>query len=164
MKARVRLAGVEIEVELDRQGRCWRWRAGGVERSASVVEVEPAVYSVLAGERSYEARVSCDAGRMTIRIAGRSYEASVADPRAWRQPSGVPSAQGRESVTAPMPGRVVRVLVAEGDRVESGQGLVVVEAMKMQNEIQAPKAGRVVALPVETGAAVAAGDVLAAVE
>ncbi|HSB13592.1 MAG TPA: acetyl-CoA carboxylase biotin carboxyl carrier protein subunit, partial [Bryobacteraceae bacterium] len=65
---------------------------------------------------------------------------------------------------APMPGKVVRVLAAEGDLVEAGQGLLVVEAMKMQNEVKAPKAGRVAALAAREGGTVAAGDVLAVIE
>jgi biotin carboxyl carrier protein len=63
-----------------------------------------------------------------------------------------------------MPGKVIRVLVAAGDPVEAGQGLVVVEAMKMQNEMKSPKAGRVVEVKTKPHAAVAAGDVLVVVE
>ena len=63
-----------------------------------------------------------------------------------------------------MPGKIVRLLVVEGDTVESGQGLLVMEAMKMQNEMKAPKAGRVVSISAREGATVAAGDVLAAIE
>ena len=63
-----------------------------------------------------------------------------------------------------MPGKVVRVLVAPGDAVEAGQGLIVVEAMKMQNEMKASRAGRVAAVPAKEGATVAAGDVLATIE
>ncbi len=63
-----------------------------------------------------------------------------------------------------MPGKVVRVLVAEGDSVEAGAGLVVVEAMKMQNELKAPKSGVVVAVKAQPGATVAMGDMLVAIE
>jgi biotin carboxyl carrier protein len=63
-----------------------------------------------------------------------------------------------------MPGKVVRVLVAEGTEVHAEQGVVVVEAMKMQNEVRSPKAGRIIAVPVSEGTAVNAGDVLAVVE
>ena len=68
------------------------------------------------------------------------------------------------NIAAPMPGKVVRLLVAEGDAVEAGQGLLVVEAMKMQNEMKAPKPGTVVSLTAREGATVAAGEVLAAIE
>jgi biotin carboxyl carrier protein len=63
-----------------------------------------------------------------------------------------------------MPGKVVRVLVSEGGAVEAGQGIAVIEAMKMQNEMKAPKRGRIAALPVREGATVAAGEVLAVIE
>jgi biotin carboxyl carrier protein len=63
-----------------------------------------------------------------------------------------------------MPGKVIQVLVAVGDTVEAGQGLVVVEAMKMQNEMKSPKAGRIVEVKTKRDAAVAAGDVLVVVE
>ena len=63
-----------------------------------------------------------------------------------------------------MPGKVVRVLVAQGDQVEAGQGLVIVEAMKMQNELKAPRAGKVVAVAAAAGATVNAGEILATIE
>ena len=72
--------------------------------------------------------------------------------------------KGARPLVAPMPGKVVRFLVTANSTVEAGQGVVVVEAMKMQNEIKSPKKGRVVKLAVAEGAAVNAGDVLAIVE
>jgi biotin carboxyl carrier protein len=78
--------------------------------------------------------------------------------------SGKQGREGVETITAPMPGKVVRVLVAPGDAVEAGQGLVVVEAMKMQNEMKASLAGRVATVPAREGATVAAGEVLATIE
>jgi len=71
---------------------------------------------------------------------------------------------GRAQVAAPMPGKVVRVLVERGQAVEAGAGLVVVEAMKMQNELKSPKSGTVVELRVEAGATVNAGELLAVIE
>jgi len=66
----------------------------------------------------------------------------------------------RQQVTAPMPGKVVRILVQAGDKVEAGQGLLVVEAMKMQNEIRSPKGGTIERLHVKEGQPVNAGEVL----
>ncbi|MGB7601077.1 MAG: biotin/lipoyl-containing protein, partial [Candidatus Sulfotelmatobacter sp.] len=71
---------------------------------------------------------------------------------------------GPKNIVAPMPGKVVRLLVREGDEVEMGAGVAVVEAMKMQNEIKSPKKGTVQKILVTEGAAVNAGDVLAIVE
>ena len=74
------------------------------------------------------------------------------------------AAGGASRLTAPMPGKVVRVLVAPGDRVEARQPLVVVEAMKMENELTAPRAGTVAEVPVTEGMSVEAGRLLAAIE
>jgi biotin carboxyl carrier protein len=71
---------------------------------------------------------------------------------------------GDQPVTAPMPGRVVRVLVAAGDEVAAGQGLVVVEAMKMENELRAPKTGKVKDVNFSAGTPVDAGKVLVVIE
>ncbi len=89
----------------------------------------------------------------------------VADPRGWRgRRHGVLEAEGRQQIAAPMPGKVVRLLVQAGDAVEVGQGLLVVEAMKMQNEIRSPKNGRVEKLFAREGQAVNAGEILAWVD
>jgi biotin carboxyl carrier protein len=88
----------------------------------------------------------------------------VQDPRALRHNAARADVEGRQTLTAAMPGKVVRVLTAPGDEVQAGQGIVVVEAMKMQNEVKSPKTGRVLSVAVGEGAAVAAGDVLAVVE
>ncbi len=165
MKTIVRLDGVESSIEIEPGGGRWTWRLDGRERSASVIEVEAGVYSVLLEGRSYEVRVAgARDGGMAIEVAGRVFAASVVDPREWRPPENALAETGACNVTAPMPGRVVRVLVAEGEQVAAGQGLVVVEAMKMQNEIQSPKAGRVISIRAAAGGAAAAGDVLAVVE
>ncbi len=135
-----------------------------VERTADIIEVEPSVYSVVVEGRSLEVRV--EGGEETYRIAigDRSYDVVVRDPRRRRRRDGVLQAGGPQPIRAPMPGKIVRVKVSVGDEVEAGDGLVVVEAMKMQNELKAPKAGIVTALEVEAGGSVAAGEVLAVVE
>jgi biotin carboxyl carrier protein len=110
------------------------------EDLGGVVQVEPGVYSVL--------------------VEGRSFEAEVRDPRDRGQKSAAALGSGRQNVFAPMPGKVIRVLVREGDAVDVGQGLVVVEAMKMQNEMKASRGGNVVEVRVRDGETVSAGDVL----
>jgi biotin carboxyl carrier protein len=71
---------------------------------------------------------------------------------------------GAAEIVSPMPGKIVRVLLRTGDKVEAGAGIIVVEAMKMQNEMKAPKAGIVISINANEGATVNAGDVLAVVE
>jgi biotin carboxyl carrier protein len=118
------------------------------------------VYSVLSGGRSYEARI--DGSR--ISIGGRTFHAEALDPRRWNRERNHDKAEGRQNIVATMPGRVVRVLVSAGDQVEAGQGIVVVEAMKMQNEMKAVRAGRVATMTAVAGATVNAGEILAAIE
>jgi biotin carboxyl carrier protein len=155
------------ELDLQHDGDGWRFRyaCGGTvaQGQASVTEVEPGIYSVLWAGRSYEVKIALDKGKGFADIAGHHYAVQAVDPREL-SPGAATGAAGREEVIAPMPGKVVRVLVEQGAEVAAGQGLVVVEAMKMQNEMPAPRAGRVVLLRAAPGAAVAAGELLAAIE
>ncbi len=128
--------------------------------NADVVEVEPGVYSVLVDGCSYEIAVADSEAE----IGGLRLAIEVIDPRKWNPVLNLRKASGRESVKAPMPGKVVRILVAPGDEVSAGQGLVVLEAMKMQNEMKAPRPGRVVSVAVREHEAVNAGSVLATIE
>ncbi len=132
---------------------------------AVVEEVESGVYSILRDGRSYEVvvRDGLD-GVLDVHVNGNHYVARVGDPRKVARKRGGALLEGRQNILAPMPGKVVRLLVAEGDAVSTGQGLVVVEAMKMQNEIKSPKAGRVVAIAVAEGASVNPGQALLSVE
>jgi len=151
MKVSLEINGTAREIDLEKDG-------------AQIAQVESGVYSVLKDGHSYEARVEPDGSQTVVFIDGHRFEVEIHDPRRWSRKSAGRGIAGRVSVDAPMPGKVVRLLAAEGDTVERGQGLLVMEAMKMQNEIKAPKAGRVASLPAREGATVAAGEVLATVE
>jgi len=129
-----------------------------------IVAVEPGVYSVLMDGRSYDACVEEIPGGLVVVIDGYRFEMEVRDPRQWSRKSAGRGGEGVETVVAPMPGKVVRVLVSPGEAVETGQGIVVVEAMKMQNEMKASRAGRVLTVPAKEGVTVAAGEVLATIE
>jgi len=122
--------------------------------------VQPGVYLVMAGGRSYQVRV--DGG--SVSACRRTFRVEVVDPRRWNRDRNHRQADGVQAVAASMPGKVVRVLVAPGDLVEAGQGLVVVEAMKMQNELKAVRAGRVATITANPGATVNAGEILATIE
>jgi biotin carboxyl carrier protein len=133
---------------------------GVIERDFSIASLTPGSYSVLIGGRNYEV-IAVDG---QIRVNGRLFAVEVFDPRGMRGRKSAGAGVGPQKVIAAMPGKVVRLLVAEGDTVEAGQGLVVVEAMKMQNEMKSPKAGRVVEVRVKPEATVAIGDVLLVIE
>jgi biotin carboxyl carrier protein len=117
--------------------------------------------SVLIEGRSYRAVVTAS---NEVIVNGRTFAIDVQDPRKFRGQGAAASGSGRQTIAAPMPGRVVRVLVELGQEVEPGQGLIVVEAMKMQNEMKSPKAGKVLEVRTSEGAAVTAGDVLLVIE
>ena len=162
---------VEIErktqpLEIERDGERWRFRLGdGASREALVRAAEPQVYSILVDGVVYDAHVeSAGDGVVVVVISGRRFEIAVRDPRRWSKKSGAAGAEGRQHVTSSMPGKVVRVLVSTGDIVQAGQGLLVVEAMKMQNEMKALKSGRVVSIAAQAGATVSAGEILATIE
>ena len=166
MKYEVLLTGKTRVVELARVNDEWKVSLDGKELDASVVEVAANTFSVLLSGESHQIRIAPRAdGTLTLHTGLAEYHAEVSDPRVWRgRRHGALEAQGRQQITAPMPGKVVRVLVSEGDVVEAGHGLLVVEAMKMQNEIRSPKTGKVERLLAKENQAVNAGDVLAWVE
>jgi biotin carboxyl carrier protein len=130
---------------------------------ADAAKILPGVYSILLGGRSLEVTVEETTDGLLLRTAGREFHVEIADPRAWRRGRGGSiELAGRQQVAAPMPGKIVRVLVAQGQQVEAGQGLLVIEAMKMQNEIRSPKSGTIERLARE-GQTVNAGEILAVV-
>jgi len=164
MKLALKIDGAEEPIELLAPAPRCRFRLGGSPELCADVEMpEPGVYSILIDGRSYEARVEEGPSALVVVIDGRRFEIEARDPRRLTRKSGRAGADGVQSVAAPMPGKVVRVLVAVGDEVTAGQGLLVVEAMKMQNELKAPRAGKVLALHAGAGATVAAGETLATI-
>jgi biotin carboxyl carrier protein len=149
-------------VELERDGGRWKISLDGQPVDANAVEINPNTLSLLLDGESYEIRISPSAdGALNLQTGLQEFTAEVVDPRAWHgRRHGAVEAEGRQQVVAPMPGKVVRVLVEVGEKVEAGQGLLVVEAMKMQNEIRSPKGGTVERLHVKDGQPVNAGDAL----
>jgi biotin carboxyl carrier protein len=133
----------------------------GEKRKYTLEPSGPGIYSILIGGRSYQATVLAPG---QIQVNENVFVVELFDPRELRARSSAGASQGRQNIIAPMPGKVVRVLVSAGDTVEAGQGLIVVEAMKMQNEMKSPKAGIVVEVKTRDGATVAAGEILIVIE
>jgi biotin carboxyl carrier protein len=130
---------------------------------ACAIQVSRGAYSILLGGKSVEVTVEETSGGLLLRANGREFQVEIIDPRAWQRGRGAGiELEGRQQIVAPMPGKVVRVLVAAGQKVSADEGLLVIEAMKMQNEIRSPKSGTVEKLPRE-GQTVNAGEVLAIV-
>ncbi|PYU42700.1 MAG: acetyl-CoA carboxylase biotin carboxyl carrier protein subunit [Acidobacteria bacterium] len=130
--------------------------------AVDAVQIAPNILSLLLDGQSFEISVTPAAdGKLKIQTGTHEFTAEGIDPRAWRgrRHSHV-EAEGRQQIVAPMPGKVVHLLVKAGDQVEAGQGLLVIEAMKMQNEIRSPKGGTVERVLAKPGQPVNAGEVL----
>lgn len=138
-------------------------RDGGsaIGRQYSAAQAGHGTWSVLIDGRSYAVAIL---GAGEVSVNGRVFHVDVFDPRELRGRRSATDTSGPQAVTAPMPGRVIRVLVDPGQEVAASEGLIVVEAMKMQNEMKAPRAGRVAAIKTVAGATVSAGDVLLVIE
>lgn len=170
MKFQVQLEGfggkTNRMVELEREGNGFRILIDGKQVDADAIQVAANTISILLNGHSFEVHVAPTVdGHLKLQTGPHEFLAEVEDPRAWRgRKHGVLEAEGRQQVIAPMPGKVIRLLVKAGDGVEAGQGLAVIEAMKMQNEIRSPKRGRVERVLAKEGQTVNAGEVLAWVE
>lgn len=166
MKYIVEIAGERHEVQLD-GGRA---EVGGSVTTAALLEVAGSpVHVVTVGGRQYQAVVKREGpkGRYVLWMDGWRFELDALDARARAirdLSAAAAGAQGPAPVVAPMPGLIVRLHVQVGDRVEAGQPVVVMEAMKMENELRAPAAGVVRAVHAETGKAVEKGTVLVELE
>ena len=151
------------EIEIEREDGLYAVTVDGVRHLVDAQKLESDFYSLILEGKSYEVSVAPDKDTYLVRHGGFETSVRVADPaRTARQRLGV--AEGPQRIESVMPGKVVRVLVKAGDEVVEGQGLVVIEAMKMENEIESPKDGKVTAVEVEPGQAVESGAVLVVVE
>ena len=135
---------------------------------AEVTEPEPGVY--LFRNKAKVTEVSVSRGRrpsdpVIVQVRGTSYDIGLTDPKRLRgSGGGSDHSGGAAEIRTAMPGKVVRLLIEAGAEIEKGQGVIVVEAMKMQNELKAPKAGTVKEIRVTEGATVSSGEVLAVIE
>jgi biotin carboxyl carrier protein len=161
----VTVAGRVRKVELTRTETGWLCKLDRRELPLDVVRTRNGVLSILLEGKSYEIKQERTANETNIVVGNQRFSAVVRDPRSLRsRRASEAGAQGIRKITAPMPGKVVRVLASVGEVVEAGQPVLVIEAMKMQNELKSPKKGVLKRLNVTTGAAVEAGQALAEVE
>ncbi len=160
MKYAVEVAGEVHEVEI---GPGKQVTIDGQEHTIDLESIEGrTLHSLLVDGRSYEVLIEEEQDEYRVLIRGEMYPARVADERSLRLAEGAPAAaaSGEAILTAPMPGLVVAVRVSEGDEVEMGQGLVILEAMKMENELRSPQAGRIRSIRVSPSEVVDQGQPL----
>ncbi len=152
-------------LELEKAASGWECRLDGQPVNVDAVITRRDVLSLLVDGNAYEIMREQTPTDLHMWVGAACFAVEFRDPRSLRSRNnpGVDE-KGPRKLLAPMPGRIVRLLVAENSEVEAGQGIVVVEAMKMQNEIKSPKKGIVKKISATPGAAVNPGDVLAIVE
>jgi biotin carboxyl carrier protein len=168
MKLLAEFDGAEHALELTRDGVRVVATVDGRSYEFSARTLEPGVYLLQLGGHVYECRVDTAAASdapHTVTVGQQLFQVALRDPKRLSHAHSTGGAgAGRAALTAAMPGKVVRVLVETGVHVEAGDALLVVEAMKMQNELKAPKTGAVIEVHAQPGATVNAGDVLVVVE
>lgn len=164
MKLEILIDGKSYQVDAPPADRCTARREliiDGDSHHADITRVEPGVYSILINGRSIEA-TTADQGY--VWVDNQRFTAEQRDPRQWSQGQASGANEGTATIKAAMPGKVVEILVKPGEMIETGQGLLVVEAMKMQNEVKSPKSGTVQTVQVAAGDSVSPGQPLVIVE
>jgi biotin carboxyl carrier protein len=164
MKYRVQTPQGEKWLEVTRTNDVWRYQLGEASGEVSVRKLPPGVLLLEKDGHQITAHASAGVEMDTVQLGAERIDLRVVDPREWSGESAGQGGSGRQQVKSSMPGRVVRLLVAVGEHVEAGGGVIVVEAMKMQNELRARHAGVVAAIHVEESATVAAGTLLVTLE
>jgi len=160
----ITIDGKNYRLDLNRADGRWSCRLDGVDFEVDAILTRPDVLSLRIGNLAYEVKSERVANDLHLWVGSTGFAIEVRDPRSLRGRTHTGDDHGPRKITAPMPGKVVRLLVRAGDDVELGHGVAVVEAMKMQNEIKSPKKGTIQKILVGEGAAVNAGDILAIVE
>ncbi len=154
-----------IDVEQEAPG-IYRVEIGGKVHRVDAFRHDYGTISLLVDAESYSVQLDHRETEVKVHIRGNQYPLEILDERRlrMRRAAGRFTVEGRQAITAPMPGRVVKILVRPGDAVAQGQGVVIIEAMKMENEMRSPKDGKVVEVRVAEGQAVDGGATLAVVE
>ncbi len=159
--------GEDYSLDLAWNGANSEYSLHGVEHasgSASVIEVMPGVFSILVGQRSFNVHLVPNGQELEVWTRGERHRIAVADARDRSSKRNKITAAGPTEIRAQMPGKVVKLLVELGANVQAGQGVIVVEAMKMQNEMKSPKDGVVSSIKATEGATVLAGETLLVIE
>jgi biotin carboxyl carrier protein len=158
--------GQSHRLELTKGENTWHCKVDGHTIEVDAALTARDVLSLLVGGDAFEIkRERSLSGDLHLVIGSARYAIDVQDPRSLRTRRAASGGEaGPQKITAPMPGKIVRIMVAEKDEVKAGQGVIVMEAMKMQNEMKSPKDGKVKKILIAEGATVNAGDVLAVIE
>ena len=160
MKYITTLNGKTFEIDIDKDGNIL---VNGEKREVDFLALGPALYNIVMQNRSYEMVIEEHHGEYEVLLRGRLYSGEVLDERAQllrSQRSGTGVESGEISIKAPMPGLVLAIPIEEGQEVVTGQTVIILESMKMQNELKAPRDGTVARISAQVGASVEQGKLL----
>lgn len=161
----INVEGRNYRLELTKSERGWECVLDGQQVEVDAVVARPNVMSIIIAGTAYEVKRERTASDTHLWVKSARFAVDIRDPRSLRnRRAKAAGTEGPQKLLAPMPGKIVRLISAAGTDVEAGQGVLVIEAMKMQNELKSPKKGTVKQVLVAEGASVSAGDVLAIVE
>jgi biotin carboxyl carrier protein len=147
------------------EGSASSWRVNGNQHSIDATSPALGVLSLIINGKSHEVLTTNVAGESVIEVDGERFTVEVRDPRSLKSRRGAGAGkEGPKKLVAPMPGKVIRIIAQAGEEVEAGVGVIVIEAMKMQNELKSPKSGKVTKIAVKEGDTVNPGDTLAVVD
>lgn len=165
MKLQAEINGEVQDIEIRQDGREVAATIGGCEYLLDISEPEPGVFLLKHENAVFQASVSGNAPDYGVHLRGKSHQVRIIDPKKLRGTgSESDDESGKAEIRTAMPGKVVRILKSVGDTVEKGDGVIVVEAMKMQNEMKSPKEGTVTDIKFGEGDTVGAGEVLVVIE
>jgi len=168
MKLQAIISDAQVDLEIRRQGSRVFATIDGRNYELELQRESDQNYLMIDDGKVFDCRVDGQpesGGQVDVVVGAHRHAITLIDPKRLRSASGAgPHGEGAARIVAPMPGKLVRLLVEVGQEVEAGQGIVVVEAMKMQNEMKSPKSGTIVSINVAVGATVNGGDLLAVVE
>jgi biotin carboxyl carrier protein len=163
MQYEVEVGGKLRQVHVHRAGGRFVVGLDGREWTVDAARINPHLISLLVDERSHEVTVAADpvSGQLAVGVDGMPVALTINGRRRWgRKDDGAGTGSGPQKITAPMPGKIARIVVKIGDSVLPRQPLVTMEAMKMENELRASRAGVVAELHVREGQSVDAGTLL----
>ena len=159
--------GGDYSLTLTRNGTNFEYsllEVEGASGEASIVEVTPDVFSILLNRRSFTVQLVPNGSQLEVWTSGKLHRVTVTDARDRSSKSKKVAAAGPIEIRAQMPGKIIKLLVQPGSPVQAGQGVIIVEAMKMQNEMKSPKDGVVSKIQAAEGQTVLAGETLLVVE
>jgi len=165
MTYEVSIDGKNHRLDLIKVDGRWECTLDGEKINVDAVIARPNVMSLIVDGQAFEVKREQSATDLHLWVKNARFAVDVRDPRSLRsRRAAAGGVEGPQKLVAPMPGKIVRVLAPAGTAVTAGQGVLVIEAMKMQNELKSPKEGTVKQIVVAEGASVAAGETLAIVE